>query len=50
MLTIYVAHGSQRWSLDAYIVLFTIFNAFPCLLEIMFGGSYLTGRFMEYSK
>mmetsp|Transcript_14907 Transcript_14907/g.41892 ORF Transcript_14907/g.41892 Transcript_14907/m.41892 type:complete len:143 (+) Transcript_14907:478-906(+) len=40
----------QYWSLDAYIVIFTVFNALPCVLEMMFGTFYLRGRLMEYRK
>jgi len=40
----------EYWSLESYIILFTLFNALPAFLELWFGAFYLKGRFQEYRK
>eukprot|EP00873_Tetraselmis_striata_P034954 jgi/Tetstr1/455218/TSEL_042066.t1 len=40
----------QRWGLDAFIAIFTIFNALPCTLELLCSSWYLKGRLQEYRK
>lgn len=40
----------QRWDLEAFIIIFALFNALPCTLELLCSSFYLTGRLQEYRK